>query len=62
MHTIQKYRARHKGQMQSNSGFESIGTILRRMRRLHETRITSIFDSELSLTLDSLLAHEEAYR
>ena len=39
--------------------FEPVGTILRRMRLLHEAGITSMFDAELSLTLDRLVQAEE---
>ena len=40
-------------------GFESIGDILRRMRREAERQMTGTFDRALSLRLDQLLDQEE---
>ncbi len=40
-------------------GFESIGDILRRMRRDAERQMTDTFDRALSLRLDQLLDQEE---
>jgi hypothetical protein len=59
MHRVQRLQTQCKPETASHDGFESIGEIMRRMRWLHETRITADFDPELSLTLDHLLSDEE---
>lgn len=62
MKTIPVFPIRYQRQAHPHEGFESVGAILKRMRRLHETRITCTFDHGLSMTLDALLEQEEGSR
>jgi len=47
---------------QSTTGFESVGAILRRMRREGEAHMTREFDLALSLRLDCLIAQEDVWK
>ena len=62
MITIPLFPIRYQRRTHPHEGVESLGAILKRVRRLHEARITGTFDHGLSLTLDALLEREEAQR
>jgi len=49
-----------KRKTESRDGFESIASIMRRMRRASEEQIAHPFDRSLSLALDFFLAAESA--
>lgn len=58
--TIQ--RKRHASPPVDPHAFESIGSILRRMRREAEAHMTATFDRPLSLKIDFLVAAEQRER
>ena len=64
MTSVLKFKVRSKQRVSlpvDPHDFESVGDILRRMRRDTEAKMTSTFSRPLSLKLDYLLDEEQRY-